>query len=840
MIHRQHYLACVSVASLAVGLCSVPAAAQDAAPAPQAKSEQAAPASANDTAPASNNGNDTAIVITAQKRSENVQKVPISVAAFSGQTLTKSNVYDISQIGKLASNYQATKSVQSSFMRVNIRGIGAIGNTTIEPSVAIFVDGAYVPRAGAVVSSLLDIESVEVLRGPQGTLFGRNASVGALSLHSTQPRLGEVSARVTGEIGTGDRYKADGYLNLPIGDNMAVRVAGLHQNFQGYWHNKLDDKTYGGTTDDVFRASFRAQVGPLDWVLRADYSNMAGDGIPDIELDRNSVSELQYNRMKGLLAGGPDINFNDRSFNQFVTADLRDRQWGVNSTLSYDVGGGSTLRLINSYRDWQNTQLDGDVVFSPAPVISRSGNFASKSQNHELQFISPTKTWLNGHFDMVAGLYYFREKYALGENFHMNSQYCNVAFFPLAGAKALCNSVLTRAGGHIDNATDQDVTQKVDSYAAYAQGNIHITDQFFATVGGRYTKDKKEGTYLQTVQPIAAPFIGAGVFRAPEALTFPKIDDSRFTYRLGLNYEPTKDLLFYGSYSTGYKSGGYNSGGGNTSLTMLPVIPATNPPTFTFHPERRVFDRETVQDWELGAKTSWFDRKLTLNLNFYRMDISGYQDRAFDGISFNVFNAGKLRQQGFEFDAVGRPVNGLSLFASVAYLDSEFLDYPNASPLPGCAPNAAGVVPAACTAVGLGKTQDLSGKPAPNSPKWSGRIGFDWTGNVGASGWTFDLTSNLSFFSKQFEGIITDANPQTIEPSYVVLGSRLSFSSPDNRWTASIFGNNLTNEQYGVANLYQPLDSSMVLRNGVFPGSTAVRRQHGDPRTLGGSITFRY
>ena len=219
--------------------------------------EQAAPAPATDAAPASSSGNDTAIVITAQKRSENVQKVPISVAAFSGQTLAKSNVNDISQIGKLASNYQATKAVQSSFMRVNIRGIGAIGNTTIEPSVAIFVDGAYVPRAGAVVSSLLDIESVEVLRGPQGTLFGRNASVGALSLHSAQPRLGEVSARVTGEIGTGDRRKVDGYLNLPVGDNMAVRVAGLHQNFQGYWHNKLDDKTYGGTTDDVFRASFR-------------------------------------------------------------------------------------------------------------------------------------------------------------------------------------------------------------------------------------------------------------------------------------------------------------------------------------------------------------------------------------------------------------------------------------------------------------------------------------------------------------------------------------------------------------------------------------------------------
>ncbi len=169
-----------------------------------------------------------------------------------------------------------------------------------------------------------------------------------------------------------------------------------------------------------------------------------------------------------------------------------------------------------------------------------------------------------------------------------------------------------------------------------------------------------------------------------------------------------------------------------------------------------------------------------------------------------------------------------------------FLDYPNAPGLPGCAANAAGLSPATCTAVGLGATQDLEGKPAPNSPKWSGRIGFDWAGNLGSTGWTWDATSNLSFFSKQYEGIITDANPQTIEPSYAILGGRLSVSSADNRWTASLFGNNLLDKQYGLANLYQPLDSSMLLRNGVFPGSTAVRRQHADPRTVGASVTLRY
>ena len=615
----------------------------------------AATAAAQDTAAPASNGDDTEIVITAQKRSRERPGRSDFGRGFLRRHARKANVTDIQQLGKVASNYQATKGLQSSFLRVNIRGIGAIGNTTIEPSVAIFVDGAYVPRAGAMVSSMLDIESVEILRGPQGTLFGRNASVGALSLHSALPRY-DFSGQVTGEVGNGDRYKVNGYVNVPVSDNAAFRFAAQKQWFGGYWHNDLDGKQYGGTDDTVLRGSFRAETGPLEWVFRADYSKVKGGGVTNLDFDADSVTPARLAVLNAILGGLPDTDLNDRTFNQLVTADLDDKQWGLNSTLSWDVGGGSTLRLINSYRDWKNEQLDGDVVFSPAPVISRSGNFASKSQNHELQFISPGKTWLDGHFDMVGGLYYFREKYALGENFHQNTQYCNVAFPPVSpmfiALRNGCNAFLAANGGQKQNATDQNVTQTVDSYAAYAQGNVHLNDQFYATLGGRYTKDKKDGTYEQTV---TNPFIGAGIFRAPEALTFPDVNDSRFTYRLGLNYEPTEDHLIFASYSTGYKSGGYNSGGGSASLSRFDA-------QGNLISTRRIFDRETVQDWELGAKTSWLDRKLTANLTFYRMDISGYQDRAFDGVSFTVLNAGKLRQQGFEFDGVAKPIRGLSLF----------------------------------------------------------------------------------------------------------------------------------------------------------------------------------
>jgi iron complex outermembrane recepter protein len=798
--------------ALSVALSSTPALAQDASADAPVAADAAATAEPQAEEQAADNGE---IVVTAQKRAENVQDVPISIAAFTGETLEKNNVVNLEGLGKITPNLSIAKGAQTSYVRLAIRGIGAASNTTVEPSVAVFLDGAYVPRVGAVISSMLDMESVEVLRGPQGTLFGRNASVGAVSFHTARPKYGDFGGEVTGEIGNGDRYKASGYVNVPVGEKAAFRFAGSQQWFNGYWHNELDGKQVGGTDDTTVRGSFRGEVGPVEWIFRADYSKISGDGVTNIDFDRSSVSDAGWANFIARL-GAPDTDLNDNDMNQFLTADVDDEQWGVNSTLSWDIGGGSTVRLINNYRDWDNEQLDGDVFFSPTPIASRTGVFDSKSQNHELQFISPTGQWLDGRLDMVAGLYYFHEKYHQGERLHMNAQFCNT-FVPPAQVpaappgvtfRAVCNAQLTAAGGQLVNATVQDVHQTVDSYAAYAQANFHFTDELFATVGGRYSKDEKEGSYNQTTNPFLASF------RAAESLTLPDIDDSKFTYRVGLNFEPTEDHLLFLTYSTGYKSAGYNSGAGAPSLTTVGGV---------FRPERRVFGRETTENWEIGSKNSWWDHKLTLNLTFYRMDIKGFQDRAFDGTSFTVRNAGNLRHQGFELDSIVRPWRNLSLFANLAYLDSNFTDYPNAANLPG-----------------LGGTQDLAGEPATFAPKWSGRIGFDWSGDVGSGGMTWDLNSNLSFVAKQFGGLVNDANPQTVIGGYALLGARATLNGANDRWSVSLFGNNLLDKQYEAGNLYQFGDALLGVRNGVFPGSTAVRRLHADPRTYGVSATFRY
>ncbi len=748
---------------------------------------------------------DGEIIVTAQKRAESVQDVPISIVAISGDGLAQANVLTVLDLGQVAPNFQSVRSSNTGSTRLGIRGVGSLANTLIEPSVAVFMDGVYVPRSGSILGAFLDIESVEVLRGPQGTLFGRNASVGALSLHAATPK-DEFSGEVSAEYGSFDRYRIQGHVNVPLTDNVAMRLAGMAQWFDGPWFNRLDGKNYGGSDDVSLRGTIKADLGNFEWIVRGDYTRLEGDGVANFDFDPASVSPARLDFIRAAFNGGPDTNLRDRVMNQFIAQGLVDENWGIASEASLDLGG-STLRMINSYRVWTNDQLDGDIIYFPVSLASRRSLFDSKSHNHELQFISPEKEWFGGAFDMVAGLYYFEEDFGLGEQLNLGTSFCGV-LVPAGPGRTACSSFVANTGGIA--ATDQDVFQNVKSFAIYGQGNIHLSDKLTLTLGGRWTKDRKRGTYAQASSPFTQ------TLRATERLTFPGINEDRFTYRASLNYTPTDDVLLFANISTGYKSGGYNSGGGTPSLS---VVDANGNLVST----RRLFDRETVTNYEIGAKTSWFDRLLTANATLFRMDIDGFQDRAFDGVSFIVRNAGALRQQGLELDLRLAPSRDFSISGSVAYLDSEFTDFANASNLPGHP-----------------GTQVLNGKPNTFSPKWSGNVAVDWGTDIGSSGMRLNVNSNLFFTSSQFVGTVNDANPQSRAPAYALLGGRISLDGPDGRWTVALFARNLLDKAYRPLSVYQPLGGALGLSNTVFPGSTANRVMAGEPRAFGVSATLRF
>jgi iron complex outermembrane receptor protein len=734
------------------------------------------------------------IVITAQRRPENIQEVAISVVAFSGEGLAERNVTDIAGLARFVPNFNVTRGPQIASARLNIRGIGASGNTAIEPSVATFLDGIYVARPGALFGTMLDVESVEVLRGPQGTLFGRNASVGAVLLRSAEPE-DRMGGRVEAEVGTGERYRLTGMVNVPVSDDLSFRFAGLGELFQGLWQSDQLDRRFGAPDTFTGRATMKATPGPVTWLVRADYTQMKGSGMPLVGFLADSVTPTGLANFRTRLGGVlPDTEPFDRRTNQFLDERLDDRQWGVSSDLTVDLPSGFAVRLLNGYRRWESVQEDGDVLFVPIPTLRRDGVYLSDSHSHELQLISPQDRLLDGRLDFVAGLYYFHERYEITEQLTFLPQFCpsiiRLAAPPLVGA---C------AAGQQVGATDLRFGQTVDSFAAYAQGNIKLTDTLGLTLGTRWTRDEKSGHFVQTL-----PNPVGGILRARETADLDFAGD-RVTWRAQLGWTPAPGKFLFASYTTGYKSGGFNSGGGTPALGA-----------------RRVFQPEFVKNYELGARTEWLDGTLLLNATLFRMDIEGFQDRSFDGISFVVSNAGGLRQQGLELQAVMTPIPAFQLDWSLAYLDSAFTDFRTASGLPA-----------------IGGTQDLTGASATFSPEFSGQVGASYRRELGNSGMRLVLRGNAALTSDANIGQVSDNNRQTVEDGYVLLGARITLSGRDDRWNVSLFGDNLTDHDYCIQRYYQVLDVVFGVRNPV-TGGTAVRCQVGPPRTIGASFGVRF
>jgi iron complex outermembrane receptor protein len=777
-------------AAIAFLLASTAAGAQDrdATPTIPAESGTATP----EPMPASE-GQMEEIVVTAQKREQRLEDVPLSIQAFSGTDMENANVNSIVDLPRLVPNLRIQRGSQTANVSLRVRGIGASGNTAVDPSVGTFVDGIYVPRPGALLASFNDIAGAEVLRGPQGTLFGRNATVGAILLRTADPEP-ELGGSVSAEAGSNGLQKYTGMINLPAGDRLAFRLAGLHESSDGIAKNELDGKEFSDFEADALRAGMTADLtDSLTWTVKFDYSKIGGDGLREFEILPETVTAANRARMTALFGGiTPDLDDPfDRRSNQVTFGNVDDEQWGVVSDLSLDLANGYTLRLLSGYRDWENEQLDGDVLFAPRRFLGRTGTYDSTSQSHELQVISPLDQLFDGRFDFVGGLYYFQEDFEIGETLSMLEDLCNYLVPP--AQRPACNASANKA-----NATVMDFSQDATNYAVYAQGNYALTDTVTITLGARWTNDEKEGSFVQLLNN---PF--AGTLRAPENTDLKK-DDDQFTYRAGLQWEPHGDLMTFATYSTGYKSGGFNSGAGAQALG-----------------QRRVFDKEESDNIEVGAKWTLLDGAARLNATLFRMELDNFQDRAFDGTSFTVLNAGDLRHQGVELDGDFAVTDAITLFGALAYLDSEFLSYPNAS----CLPYPAQVNPTC--------TQDLKGERSTFTPEWQGNFGAQFQGDLPFAGIGYSFRADASYVGEANVGTVNDGNPQTIQDSYTLLSARFSLLFGDRRnFSVSVYGDNLTDEGYCTAISATPNDSALGLRDPV-SGGTVMRCTVAPPRVWG-------
>jgi iron complex outermembrane receptor protein len=741
------------------------------------------------------------ITVTAQRRAANIQDVPISISAFSAEFIEKSGVETLQDIALYSPNFTISTSSSKTNQRLTIRGVGSVANNALEPSVGVFIDGIYYPRTGAVLGSLIDLEVIEVLRGPQGTLFGRNTAVGALNIRTQAASRDKFESTLELGAGSHNSYHVGGSISGPFSDAVAFRLSGVYNERDGFGDNAYTGRNYGEQDDFNIRGKLEFDLSSqFNLVLSADYGEINGGG-QTVELMNSTVPATFLPRISAIF--GPAAanvltsNPTDHDIFQDHQDLLKDEQWGLSATAEYRFGSGHVIKSITGYREWEAANVESTLRL-PTDVLPRVSNFSTETFSQELQLLSPE----GQKFEYIAGLYYYDETYLIDQDFDAGANFCTPLVRAFAGAAAAtaCAALPQKA------ASDGKFDQKTKSTAVYGQGTWNANDQLSFTLGGRYTNDDKTGNFVNTVNNRFVTTLGLRSNDTQLNLDAAAYGDTEaFTYFLNASYFATDDVMLFATTSTGYKAGGFNSEGAAAPLSRA----------------QRGFAPEEIKNYEIGVKSQIFGKTLQFNATAFRMDIENYQDRSFDGVSLIVRNAGELRAQGVETDFIWAPLNQLTFTGGLAYLDTEFLDYRGASPLPG------------------GQPQDLTGASAHFAPEWQGSLVADWTDSfTPISGADYFLRGETQFVDDVNVGSSTNQDPQTIQKAYSLLNARLGLRANNDRWEASLFGRNLADEGYCVNFFEQPFGAAIGAVDAV-ARSSAQRCVVGEPRTWGVQLKFK-
>ena len=754
------------------------------------------------------------IVVTAQKRAEKLQDVPLSIIAVSGETLEDAGIRDPTDLGKLVPSLQINNGLFSGGVVIRIRGFGSASNSATDSDVATYLDSAFIPRPGAILGSFLDIKNVEVLSGPQGTLFGRNAAMGAISINSNSPSSDEHSIEAKFEGAKYGTYSGTVIANLPVNDKFAVRFALNSSHTDGIFENRLDGKTYGNRDQTVGRVSTKLDLSrDVSWTVRADAARTTGDGVYPATVYTNTASAAQLTALTTFNTrfGGTQQVYSDKpsyDFNSFFGKPaIIDKQAGITSDLSWALSPVLTARLIDTYRDWNSKQLSYDTIATSLDLLNILQANSSKAQSHELQLISSKGAFLGKTLGFTSGLYYFKEEFEFGSTFNAGSQFCS-AIFTTLGRPFLIPGCLA---GPQTNAGIATIQQTAKSRAGYVQANYAILPALDLDVGIRRTSDSKSGTFAAVTKN---PLVTGAIFapEGPEALEF---RDSNTSYRASLSWHPTDKITAFATYATGYKSGGFNSGASAPALNSA----------------LRGFKSETVDDVELGVKSVFWDKRFRLNATLFNTKLKDFQDRSFNGSSFVIRNAGDVRSKGVDLDGQILPVPEVKLNYGLTYLDSIYTSNPNAPGLEGCT-----VVGAA--AGGCPITQNLTGKELAFAPKWHGNVGAQWASPAFRGGYTTTWAISENFTS----GFLTanNNNPQSRLDSYRTTDLRVSLHSPDKSWQLDLFGSNIFDKHYYVSTVAQVVGGVIPGVTSPVTGATVYRGFLGDPARFGVRLSVKF
>ncbi len=766
------------------------------------------------------------VVVTAQKREQSMQDVPIAVTAYSGEALQQARISDVADLSianpSFVINIQQNK-VSNSPAR--IRGVGTTGtNPAFEGAVGLYVDGVYRSRSGMVLSSFNDIGMLEILRGPQGTLFGKNTSAGALVLTSNAPTF-EFEAGLEGNLGNYDSQKFSGYINTPVTDNFALRFAALTDKRDGYFDNPFT----GENTQNVDTQAYKLQglYERESWTARiiADYTEgdeiccYALSGRLDPEGDfQNPLDQLYSTWTSGAPYYNETGDANRRKIVNNTDATDESEDWGISLDLNFDLTDSMALRSLTSYREYENDQANGDWDFGPTDFgadYRQLYEFESFTQEFNL-----TGVWDLGDtsVDYVLGAFYSNEDLHhvieqgngefLGENWALA--------FDGTGLDLLPPDQLARAGTLFNNA---DFDHNDEVYALFAHTTVAMTDKLNLIAGIRYSEETKEldrtnllaSDNLEMFQHMAANQVGFMALGAsyPGPDSSFETDDDETTYTLGAQYFPNDDTQIYASYSKGFKAGGISlnsdAGGNLVSIDNLLNAAAGNPPTtpeeVILGPETdATYDPESVDSYEIGIKTEYMESRGRLNAAMFYSKFEDIQANTFTGTAFLTYNADTAETAGIELENTFLITDNLSSIFSVTWLErAKFGDEPNEFQ-----PN-------------------IVGRDLELAPEWAAYLAFDYERSFGE-----DLIG-YGNFSVAYTGDHLLSNDVNIEEEYTVVGATLGLLTLGEKLDISISCKNCLDEDYYTNAFTQPLHfNDPILVN---PGA---------PRTYWGTVRYRF
>jgi iron complex outermembrane receptor protein len=779
-----------------VALIATPALAADGA---DALAPDALADAGSDSSAGSND-----IIITARRRSEDLQKVPIAVSVVGGEKLESTGTFNVQRLVQLQPSVQFISSNPRN-TAINIRGIGApfgLTNDGIEQGVGLYIDQVYYGRIAASTLDFVDVQQVEVLRGPQGTLYGKNTTAGALNITTRKPSF-TFEGRAEATYGNLNFVQLKGSVSGPIvADKVAARISGSFSKRDGTLYNVVTDRR----VNEIDNIGVRGQIlweatENLDITLSGDWNRQDPEGFAQNYVKVVPTARAATRQFANLARLSNYAPASTDPFDRLVDADsvlsAKNTIAGVSLLANWDFGP-ATLTSITAWRKWDWVPSN-DRDFTGLPITPLVNNPSQQRQwSQEVRIASNGES----RFDYILGAFYFHQT--------INTQGVQEQG-PLAGLWLLGPTVNAANPGLINGLrSDNDIRYKNDSFAIFGKLTWNISETLSIAPGLRLNYDKKDGLYDAVVSgglPNPTPAQQA-IKNSVLQNQFYEVDfsDWNLSGDVTLSWKPTDTILAYATYARSFKSGGINLSG----VPTLPDNVTPNLDTATVAPEE-------VNHFEIGLKTRLLDDAATLNVAAFRTDIRDFQATVVNNtvgvIRGYLANVPKVRSQGVEIDFTARPSDRINAYVSFAYTDAEYMDFPNA-PLP---------VELSGGPAGSAQFVDASGGRLPGVSKYALSYGAEYRLPAGAGEAFAGIDGSLR---SDFSSSPTPSGVMNIE-GYVLTNLRAGYRA-DGGW--ELFG--------WVRNAF---DAEYFDFLTAAPGSTGlIVGQPGDPRTFGATVSLRF